>query len=40
MVGRLVLFSGAAFEATTSVCSERAFVDPSALIAVTRTRIV
>ena len=40
IVGRVVLFSGAAFEATTSVCSERAFVAPSALTAVTRTRIV
>jgi hypothetical protein len=40
IVGRAVLVSGAAFEATTAVGSERAFVAPSALTAVTRTRMV
>ena len=39
-VGRVVLLSGAAFDSTTAVCSERAFVAPSAFSAVTRTRIV
>lgn len=40
IVGRPVFVSGAAFEPTTSVCSERAFIEPSAFTAVTRTRSV
>jgi hypothetical protein len=40
IVGREVFVSGAAFEPTTSLGSERAFISPSAFIAVTRTRKV
>src|SRR5262245_66591427 len=40
IVGRDVLVSGGAFVTTTSVCSDRALREPSAFVAVTRTRSV